>query len=123
MVEVEGQRIVDVRILVIIGKNITFLSLVMICSIQLSSMAQASAGARSSYASYSETSYPNRVYWGDTHLHTSLSMNWVSRQYSGVNFSVLLLLMNRGFSYSFLILGYINSPSSLVSEYDGGCYC
>ena len=37
---------------------------------------------RGSYSPYADRAYPTRVYWGDTHLHTNLSVD--SYLYSNV---------------------------------------
>ena len=49
----------------------------------LASAAAASGQARSSYSPAVDRSHPTEVYWGDTHVHTSLSS--IDANISGLN--------------------------------------
>ena len=56
-------------------KNGTLVAILAIIICPIASNLQAKDSAQTIYSPYVNDDFPNNVYWGDTHLHTSLSFD------------------------------------------------
>jgi len=56
-------------------KSIRVKSIVMLSFVMTTQFFSLNVFAEASYSPYADHNYPTNIYWGDTHLHTNLSVD------------------------------------------------